>query len=400
MKSLIGLLIIALAALFGSRLVERSGPVPDFFRRLFSGAPAYLFIGLALGPSFLGLITDQVLLKLSPLVTIALFWIGFLYGLHCRGRDLKRIPGSVFLFSLGQALVPFVVLALAFFFFFHSYFDSLGPPMAAAITLAACASGTSQSTVLRLTRHHRFRGPTARLAAVAATLDDLPAIIATGLVTFFIHKTLPHETPLSGLVWLISAVGLGLLGGVLMKVLLQRAENSQARLLVIMGCMAVGGGIAAYLHLSPIFIGAVMGAVYANLGAEDREVFDLVHRSESTFYVLFLILVGSMIHAELASAAFYALIYITLRTLSKVAGGFLFLPPKKVPGTDTPSHWIGLALLSQGGMAIALAIHYRGVYASPIADMVVTIILIGVVVNELIAYPLALRVAGRDRVAP
>ncbi len=397
MKSLLGLLVITLVALFGSRLVEKSGHVPDLFQRLFAGGWVFILFGILLGPSLLGVIDHQVVLRLSPIVTIGLFWIAFLFGFHLSARDLRRISEPVFAFAFGQSIFAMAVVGVASWFFLVRFFPGLDYSVlaVAAATLAACASGTNQSTLLRLTYHPRFRGTSAQLAAVTATLDDLPAILVTGGLTFFWHRSLAGEVPLPGIVWLAAAVFLGVFGGFVMKGLLDKAENEQVRLLMVMGCFGIGGGLSAYLHLSPIFIGAVMGATFANIGGRDEKVFDVLHRSEGTFYVLFLVLAGGMLRITSAALPLLVLIYLVFRIAAKVLGGYIFLPGQWRARGEGPPRLIGLALLSQGGMALAFAIHYKSLYPSAIADPVVAVIIFGVIVNELFSYPLALRIAGR-----
>lgn len=397
MKSLAGLAIIALLAIFGSRAFERKVHVPDLFRRLFSEGLIYLFAGVLLGPAVLGFIDNHLIERFSPVITIGLFWIGFLFGINLKFRDVKRLTPSVFLLTFGQACFVFVVVGALFFWFLKSHIDTAGTlaVVAAAVTLAACASSTSQSTLLRLSTDRRFRGDTAQHAVVTATLDDLPAILFTGLLTFFGHRSLVGLTVLPGIVWLALALALGLFGGWVIKILLERAESNPVRLLVVLGCLSIGGGLTAYMHLSPIFVGAAMGVSYVNFAARDEKVFSIVTRSESTLYVLFLILIGGMLKPSWENLLFFVPLYLGLRILAKLAGGALFrVRSKEGP---KPSRLIGLALLSQGGMAIALAIHYRNLYASPVSDGVVTLVILGVAINQLFAAPLALWVAQRGR---
>ena len=360
---------------------------------------AYLLLGILLGPTGLAILDDRIVEKLSPVTTIALFWIGFLFGVNLNWRDLKKVQKSIFILAFGQSIFTFFLVALAFYYILLNHFENTlnhQVLLAALITLAACASGTNQSTILRLIHDRRFRGPTARIAAVIATLDDLPAIIITGLLTFFVHRSFPHEILMPGLNWLAAAIALGLIGGAVMRLLLNRVPSDQVRLLIVIGCMAFGGGLSAFLHLSPIFIGAIMGAAFVNAGPRDEKIFRIVHQGESTIYVLFLLLVGSMLHIKDFNWLSLGLMYFTIRAILKILGNYLFMLPSQQIGNLKPARLLGLSLLSQGGMALAIAVHYRSLYASPFADSIVAVIVCGVVVSELFSYPLALRVAARD----
>ncbi|MCB1154926.1 MAG: cation:proton antiporter [Deltaproteobacteria bacterium] len=397
MKSLVGLAIIALLAVFGSRLLERHWHIPGPLKSVFGGGLIYLVAGYVLGPSMLGYVTGEVTVHLSPVVTIGLFWIAFLFGINLKWRDLRRLHNTLFLFVFGQAFAVVAVVGVAFWFLLPSVFGEipLRELTAAVLTLAACASGTGQATLFRLKMNRNFRGPTAQTASVAATLDDLPAIIVTGLVTFFLHEATPAETHPPGFAWLGLAVSIGGLGGWVVELLLRRADNDQARLLLILGCMSVGGGICAYLSIAPVFVGAIMGVVYVNLSPRDDRVFEIVTRSESTLYVVFLILVGTIVKLQLEQLAILGAVFVGVRILGKVGGGALFQHWLRLPQNPSPA--VGLALIAQGGLAIALAIQYARVFPSALADTVVTVVIASVVVNAVYAEPLALRAARAKR---
>lgn len=397
MKSLVGLAIISLLALFGSRSFERKVNIPVFFKRFFADGMVYLIAGFIMGPALLGFINYDLITRLSPVITIGLFWIGFLFGINLKYKDLTRLSKSVLLVAIGQACVTFFLVAGGAWFMLKGLKGEVGAFAIAvsSLTLAACASGTNQSTLLRLSMARSFRGPTAQVATVSATLDDLPAIFITGLVTFFWHRTDAGQTNLHAMAWTLVACLLGLFGGMVINVLLKRADSEQSRLLIVLGTSAVGGGLAAYLHLSPIFIGMILGITYINLAERDEEVFEIAQRSESTLYVLFLLIVGSMFTIQIEYLIIFVPVYLLLRTAGKIAGGALFNIPESAG--PKPSPLFGLALLSQGGLAIALVVQYAWLYRSPITDSIITIVILGVLINQTYAAPLALRVAKGDR---
>ncbi len=396
-KSIIGLIVIAVIAIFGSRTFEKKTNIPDLFSRFFSNGLVYLILGFAMGPSLLGLIDTKLISQLSPVITVGLFWIGFLFGINLKFKDLKRITAPVYILALGQAFFVLLVIAPLFMVLFRYFSAEVGLfyVMASAITLAACASGTGQATLLRLSKSRNFRGPTAQVSIVSATLDDIPAIITAGLVTFFLHLNIPGQPNLPGVGWAALGIGISLLGGFVIGVLFDYVNNEQSRILVVIGVMAIGGGLSAYLNLSPLFIGAVMGMTYVNLTDRDDKVFEIVTRYESTLYVLFLLLVGGMVHIKLENLLIYTGIYVVVRIFAKFAGSSLFnVKSEKSPKA---SPLIGLTLLSQGGMAIALAIHFMTVYNSPLTDTVVSVVIFGILLSEFFASPAALWVVKRGK---
>ena len=398
MKTLIGLFIIAVLALFGARVNPRKIPSSSSpIKAIIASGLIFLFIGLALGPQGLGFITEEVTNKLSSVVTIGLFWIGFLFGINFKGKDLKRLRRPVYMFAVGQSVFTFAVVFITGFLLIRYAQPSVGVfgAVAASITLAACASGTGQATLLRLRTDRSFRGATAQVATVTATLDDLPAVLAAGMLTFFWHTTAAGQTSLAGLGWMLVALSVSLFGAWAMRLLVVRSPNDKVLFLTVLGCMSVGGGLAAYLHLSPIFIGFVMGVILVNITIRNDRLFDILHRSEATLYILFLLLVGSMMRVDSVALIWLVALYVALRAAAKIIGVMLFRYHEE-NGMDA-SPLTGLALLSQGGMAVAIAFHYREMYASILGDTVLTMVLLGAAVNEMIASPLALWTVRRQR---
>ncbi|MBT6150048.1 MAG: hypothetical protein HOH74_31700, partial [Gemmatimonadetes bacterium] len=53
-----------------------------------------------------------------------------------------------------------------------------------------------------------------------------------------------------------------------------------------------------------------------------------------------------------------------------------------------------LGLVSHDALAVAIAINLRLLVATPMADLVVTVVLVGVIINELVAPLLAVRAMG------
>ena len=72
-----------------------------------------------------------------------------------------------------------------------------------------------------------------------------------------------------------------------------------------------------------------------------------------------------------------------LRVVGKVSGGYLALG---VAGRDlrVPRR-MGLGLISQGGIAVAIVINYQQVFPTSISNVVVTSVLTAVIINELIS---------------
>ncbi|MGM0668139.1 MAG: hypothetical protein ACQET1_00385, partial [Gemmatimonadota bacterium] len=108
MDPFVSTLILILLALLGARFSFSTIFVPSGPRLVFRTGTHFLFLGLALGPHALGLLTEEAITQLFPLLGLGLGWIGFLFGLQLDRRHLRQFPPVFVLLSMGQAFLTFL----------------------------------------------------------------------------------------------------------------------------------------------------------------------------------------------------------------------------------------------------------------------------------------------------
>ena len=114
MKILLAAVVLAVLALVGSRRVMRRARVPLGAQLIFATGTEFVFVGLLLGESWLGVIDGAAVRGLEPFVVVALGWIGLVFGLQFERRSLRALPPNFFTLSVVQALVTLVVVFTAF----------------------------------------------------------------------------------------------------------------------------------------------------------------------------------------------------------------------------------------------------------------------------------------------
>ncbi|MEJ2537233.1 MAG: hypothetical protein P8048_09320, partial [Calditrichia bacterium] len=127
MTPFLGLLIILLITFVGARFLHRSTITknPLFSGLIVSGFP-YILIGIILGPQLFNFLNTQIISSLEPLIALAIGWVGLLFGLQLRWRNIRRFPRNYVLFTSVQSLVTFLVILAAmgigFLFIRHSLY--------------------------------------------------------------------------------------------------------------------------------------------------------------------------------------------------------------------------------------------------------------------------------------
>jgi Kef-type K+ transport system membrane component KefB len=364
----------------------------------------FLVLGAAIGPSGLELIDPEVLREMSPIVVIGLGWIGFLYGSTLEFRALRKFRNQMFWTALGEALATFAMVGAAFVLIAHLGWVDWDP--LAYILLASTAACTAPLQRLLGTPEEdtdeEEEGATVELAHFCSRLDDLPGILALGLLFSISPPRIGDSAELSVVFWFTVQVVLGAVFGWATDYLYHSIETSEGETdpgeltLVFFGMLCLSSGFAAYLGLSPLFVGVVSGFVFANHSEHVESLAGALAEKEHTVYVLFLLVSGCYWPFRGFNAWIPLLVYLLIRLLGKVVGSFvsrhMFLDERSGEASKA-SEKFGLALVPQGGLAIAMVVSYLWTFSDSYAAWAINIVHISVIVNDLIA-PYLLRGAG------
>lgn len=393
LKITIGVALLLAIALVGYRQTFTRLRLPAGARLIFLTGTEFILIGVALGDGLIGLLDEATVRSLTPLFSLGLGAVGLIFGIQLDVRKILHFPARYVWLAAIQALVTMVVVFVAFQLVLARLFDAdLSTTLLAVAVLAATAACTAQTSLALIDGEFDLRG--ARVMGLLRYISSLDA--AAGLVVLGFAFCLMHAQPVLGfeaavpLQWFFLSLSLGTVMGFLLHLLTQVRCSEEELLIFVVGSVLFSSGIALYFKLSPLFINAIMGMLLANLpGSKDR-IFRLLVALEKPFYIVFLVLAGAVWRPGSAWALPLALLYVGLRLLGKLGGGFL--AARANPADEPVPGKLGLGLVAQGGMAIAMVMNYYQLNSSPLTDVVVTIVVVGVILNELAGPPLAMGV--------
>jgi len=392
MKVIVGILIILGISLVGARKSFTSIRFPFVVDSFFLTGTEFILVGLCLGHNFLNVLDEKSLASLAPFLSLVLGWIGLLFGMQVEFRKLRRFPPSHWKTTLVQSFVTMFLVFVVFRGILRRMYpgDSLHV-MAASWVLALTAGTTAQSVlVLVVEQMGRRRGKLIDLMRYMSSLDGVIGLVLFGILFCYVHPLTPGELGVGGFwQWFAITFGLGLITGFLFNSLIFVKLSDQELLLVVIGMVTFSGGIATCFGLSPLLVCMVMGIVIVNLSpARERVIATLAH-GEKPVYLILLVLAGAI--WQIADPVFFLLagLYWSVRLVGKLMGGYVAV--HGFTGIQSPRA-VGLGLLSQGGVAIAMILNFEQVYASSLTGGVVTIVLLSVMANEVVSPYLAKRV--------
>ena len=350
----------------------------------------FLILGAIVGPQGLELIDTSVLRQLSPIVVVGLGWIGFLYGNHLEYQDLRKFRAQLFWTAFGEALVTFTLVGLAFWLLSYLKVVTLDP---LAFVLLASTSACTAPVRRFLTRDSEDEA-TYKLAHFCSELDDLPGLVALGLLFSFSPPQVGPSVVLSIVFWFFVHLLIGLVFGWVTDFLYHSIESAEGQTdpgeltLVFFGMLCLSSGFAAYLDLSPLFVGVVSGVVFANISDHSDTLATALAEREHTVYVLFLMVSGCYWPFQGFSAWLPLAVYIAVRLLGKVLGSLfsrrVFLSDEDFESAFASDRF-GLALIPQGGLAIAMVVSYLWSFSTVAAAWAINIVHISVILNDLLA---------------
>lgn len=147
---------------------------------------------------------------------------------------------------------------------------------------------------------------------------------------------------------------MGLSIGLVFTYLIKKVKTKGDELLAIITVILLGTGLANYFKLSPLLVNMVVGGVLVNYHRNSRKVFDNINDFAPPVNLLFFTFAGAKLDLSvLASIGWLGLVYALSRAIGKIAGASF--GAKLVKAEETVVKWLGLALLSQGGISIGLS---------------------------------------------
>ncbi len=362
----------------------------------FTSGVEYIILGVLVGPHVTNIMTPQVVNQLSPVMSLSLGSLGLLYGLQFRFRAMAQVETDAFRLTLFEVCATFLSVSGAFVLFFWYYLAGQGEWRAvlpAALALGATAAVSAPTAIRVVKRHYNAQGKISERLGFAISLNQLLGITLFGLIFCFFHI---GETsgirPLTTTEWAAVNIGFGVVLGILFYLFLGKEESEGLLMVALLGIVVFASGAAYYLNLSPIFINLVLGIMLANTSSIRHRLLEVLHAVEKPFYVVILIFAGAAwnwpaLLERWPLLAGCAGLYFVLRYWGKSFGGFAAYTTAENP--EQLPRRIGLGLLSQGAVAVAMMVNFRQVYKNEFTDIVVTCVLVSVILYEFLSPRLA-----------
>lgn len=369
--------IIILVGLLGGRIAKKFG-LPS--------VSGYIVAGLLLGPSFIDLVSNEGLNSLGFITDIALAAIAFSIGNEFLLSDMKKVGNKIFLLTIAEVIGALVIVFMTMYFLFNQSFEF-------SIVIASMSAATAPAGIVMVIRELRADGPLVKTILPVVALDD-----ALGIMVFSVALSIAKMT--SGLadftliqivsdplIEIFGSLLLGFLLGLGLTYLANKAKGRDELLKISLAFILMTVGAANFFNMSPLLTAMMMGGTLVNLMHNSKRVFDNINSFTPPFNLLFFTLAGMSLDLKiLASVGLLGVGYILARAIGKIFGAGV--GAKVLGESETIQKYLGLSLLTQGGISIGLSVIVRNELPQ-FSQSIVTVILFSVLVFEILGPILA-----------
>lgn len=355
----------------------------------------YVFLGILLSPDILDLLPEVntrikdlytfILTNMNYVTQLALAFIAFTIGSELSIRNIRRLGKSIFYIVIIQSFAAFGLVAAAIYFF--------GWPLYVGLLLGAVATATAPAATVMVIQEYNAEGPLTSTMMAVIGIDDAIALIVFSLISpiayaqyqggaslnyakMFVHPTIE----------IFGAVITGLIVGYTAQYLITSYDVKIKKLLSALTMILLSTSISIYFNFSPLIANMTVGFTVRNFSKKNLQISDYLDTITIPLYALFFIIAGTEIRfSEMGSLSFFviAAVYFITRTIGKIGGASLAAKLAKAP--DNIKKYVGLGLLPQSGVAIALAysIQRQYVQAPQIGLLIFNTLLLTAAVTEI-----------------
>ena len=339
----------------------------------------YLLAGLLLGPSILGLLSEEFLSGITVISDAALGFIAFSIGNEFKISYFKRVGATPIIIACLESFfaVAFVTVALML----------AGCSTTFSLVLGSIAAATAPAATIMVIKQYKAKGPVTETLLSVVAIDD-----ATALIMYSI--SIAAATALSGgnatvkelvlkpVIEIGGALVVGAILGFLFLFPMKAFKKDGNRLSLIIAFIFVGLGLSQLCGFSSLLLCMAMGAVVANFSPDVNQIMKLSDRITPPIFMLFFVASGADLKLSvLPAVGLVGIIYIVVRVVGKMFGASLGAIVCKAD--KNIRKYLGPALVPQAGVAIGLSLAASSVVPEH-ASEIRTVILCGTLIYELV----------------
>jgi len=346
--------ILLLTAFIGGQVANRLG---------LSRVTGYIVIGLVIGPSVLGFLSEPEVETLRPFSGLAIALIALTAGGELNLRRLRGSYRSLASVTLVQT-ATILVFVFAAVIALRSYLpftvgQSWNTVIAIAVVFASIAVASSPSVAIAVITDTRSKGPVSTTVLGVTVLKDVLVIVLFAIALSFTYSLLdPAGADHGGEMLELGreiggSIAVGVLAGAVIAAYLRWVKQHLVLFTIAMAWVMLE--LAVLFHLELLLLALTAGFVLENLlPVEGTEFVEVLESASLPLYAVFFSLAGAAVHlSELAAVWLWAVILVSVRALAIYLGTSWGARVGRSPEVVRRTAWG--AFISQAGVALGMA---------------------------------------------
>jgi Kef-type K+ transport system membrane component KefB len=351
----------------------------------------YMLMGVILGASGIGVLTNEIVDNLQFLENLALSFIALTAGGELRFKQVKAYKKSIVSILISQMVIIFIGMAIIFYLVagYMPFLSDLNRFMIVglAILFAGTSLSTSPATAIGIITELQSEGKITNIVFIITVLKALLLILFFPII-ITLSKQFYMETISFNLsllieitIQLIASVITGItMGGIIIWYFKKvKVEMS----LFLLGITLAITEFSLLIGLEILLTSLVTGIVVQNYSSHGQRLISGIEIFSLPIYVIFFCFAGASLHLELLTEAlFITFILVAGRFILNYAGNYVGAVFAREDRFVKNYSWMGY--IGQAGIALGLGIIIEQNLPDEIGKYFLTVLISTVVINEML----------------
>jgi len=351
----------------------------------------YMLMGVILGTSGIGVLTDDIVENLQFLENLALSFIALTAGGELKFSQVKAYKKSIVYILASQMVIIFIGMTITFYLIAGHipFFTGLNRYMilGLAILFAGTSLSTSPATAIGIITELESSGKVTNIVLIITVLKAIllilffPIIITLSKQLFLESVSFNLFLLIDISVKLMASVITGIImGGIIIWYLKKvKAEMS----LFLLGITLAITEVSSLFGLEVLLTSLVTGIVVQNFSRHGKSLISGIEIFSLPIYVIFFCFAGASLHVEiLGEALIITFILILARFLLNYAGNYAGSVLAREEPIIKRYSWMGY--IGQAGIALGLGVIIEQTLPDGLGEYFMTILISTVVINEML----------------
>ncbi len=351
----------------------------------------YMLMGVILGTSGVGVLTDDIVDNLQFLENLALSFIALTAGGELRFSQVKVYKKSIVYILASQMVIIFFGMTIIFYLIagYIPFLSGLNRFMVLgfAILFAGISLSTSPSTAIGIITELQSQGKVTNIVLIITVLKAILLILFFPIIItlskqFYLESVSFNLSLLTDIsLQLLASVLTGIvMGGVIIWYLKKvKVEMS----LFLLGITLAITEVSSLFGLEVLLTSLVTGIVVQNFSRHGQSLISGIEIFSLPIYVIFFCFAGAKLHVEiLGEALLFTFILVLARFLLNYAGNYVGAVLARKDRFIKNYSWMGY--IGQAGIALGLGVIIKQNLPDETGEYFLTILISTVVINEML----------------